>query len=32
LPELESYLAQAGFERFEPRLFGSLAVFKAVKR
>ena len=31
LPELEDCLAQAGFEGFSPRLFGSFVVFRAVR-
>lgn len=32
LPELEGYLAEAGFDSFEPRLFGSLVIFRAVRK
>jgi len=31
LPELQAYLAAAGFVDFEPRLFGSFIVFRAVR-
>ncbi len=31
LPELQAYLAAAGFVDFEPRLFGSFVVFRAVR-
>jgi ubiquinone/menaquinone biosynthesis C-methylase UbiE len=31
LPELQGYLAEAGFTGFEPRLFGSFVVFRAVR-
>jgi ubiquinone/menaquinone biosynthesis C-methylase UbiE len=32
LPELEGYLAQAGFDEFRPQTFGSVLVFGARKR
>jgi ubiquinone/menaquinone biosynthesis C-methylase UbiE/uncharacterized protein YbaR (Trm112 family) len=32
LPELEGYLAEAGFDSFSPRLFGSLVIFRAVRK
>jgi hypothetical protein len=32
LPEPESCLAQAGFADFAPRVFGSLVVFRTVRR